>query len=128
MTQTADIPGVGPTVYLIHFDVACAHARHRANHVRPDRFREHATGRGAAASRASLMRAPVSRSRPLSQTRSDPGQLAVSAHRDPFGEVGAAEIRRIATAGLQARDGSRGRTSSLTRTPGPRHLGLCRAQ
>jgi hypothetical protein len=50
------------------------------------------------------MRAPVSRSRPLPQTRSDPGQLAVSAHQGPFGEVGAAEIRRIATAGLQARE------------------------
>jgi hypothetical protein len=28
MTQTADIPGGEPTVYLIHFDVPYAHARH----------------------------------------------------------------------------------------------------
>ena len=50
MTQTADIPGGEPTVYLIHFDVPYAHARHYTGWTACDlqgRLAEHSAGRGA---------------------------------------------------------------------------------
>ena len=49
MTQTADIPGGEPTVYL-HFDVPYAYARHYTGWTASDlqgRLAEHAAGRGA---------------------------------------------------------------------------------
>jgi hypothetical protein len=50
MAQTVDIPGGEPTVYLIHFDVPYAHARHYTGWTASDlqgRLAEHAAGRGA---------------------------------------------------------------------------------
>ena len=48
MAQTVDIPGGEPTVYLIHFDVPYAHARHYTGWTASDlqgRLAEHAAGR-----------------------------------------------------------------------------------
>ena len=62
MTNTAATPGAEPTVYLIHFEVPYAHARHYTGWTAGDlhgRLAEHAAGRGGARLMAVITQAGI---------------------------------------------------------------------